>query len=250
MFDMMNAVGTHEIVIENPSHDWDFADGTVSELSQIFGAYISRTLDLRRDPRFSYVIVYRNYGAAAGATLEHPHSQIIALPINPKMVKEHLEAAREYYERKGRCVYCDVLRQELAMGDRVVEANDHFIVLSPFAARSPFELQIYPRRHCHDFTLMTGEEIDALSATLSRNLRRLRGALNNPAYNLMIQTAPNLNPQPGRPGHWGTIAQDFHWRIDILPRLTNIAGFEWGTGFYINPVAPESVPGYLNEIEA
>jgi UDPglucose--hexose-1-phosphate uridylyltransferase len=249
MFDMMNAVGAHEIIIENPAHDWDLADGTVPELREIISTYISRARELRRDRRFSYLLVFRNYGASAGATLEHPHSQIIALPITPKMVKEHLEAAREYYQRKGRCVYCDVLRQELSTGERIVEANDHFVVMSPYAARSPFELHLYPRRHSHDFTLMNAGEIDALGDTLARNLRRLRGALNNPPYNLMFQTAPVPHPQPGQPGRWGTIAHDFHWRIDILPRVTNIAGFEWGTGFYINPVAPESVPGYLREIE-
>lgn len=248
MFDLMNGIGAHEIIIDNPHHDWDMADATPDEMRAVFTAYISRMLNLRNDERFHYTLIFRNNGNTAGATLAHPHSQVIALPITPRQVREHLDAAREYYARKSRCVFCDVIRQELSMPDRVVEANEHFVVFSPFAARFPFELQIYPRRHMHDFTLMTALELDALGATLTRNLRRIKGALNRPSYNLMVQTAPNLRPNPGHPGYWGTIAQDYHWRIDILPRLTDIAGFEWGTGFYINPVAPERATEFLKEI--
>lgn len=249
MFDMMNAIGAHEIVIENPNHDWDFADAEGDDLSEIFQAYTARLLDLRQDKRFSYIIVFRNSGTAAGATLAHPHSQIIALPINPKQVKEYLGAARDYYRRKRRCIFCDVLRQELNSGERIVDANEHFVLLSPFAARFPFELQVMPRRHCHDFTLITRDEQAALSALLTRNLKRVRAALSNPAYNLLIQTAPNVHEEDLRRGCWGTLEHDYHWRINILPRLTSMAGFEWATGFYINPVAPENVAQFLEEAE-
>ncbi|MBV9471131.1 MAG: DUF4931 domain-containing protein [Abitibacteriaceae bacterium] len=249
MFDMMNGIGAHEIIIENPQHDWDLSDATQAEMRDIFTAYVSRMTALRHDDRFSYILLFRNSGTTAGATLAHPHSQVIALPITPRQVRDQLEAARDYYARKSRCVFCDVIRQELSMKDRVVEANEHFVVLSPFAARFPFELQIYPRRHSHDFTLMTPVEMDALGETLKRSIRRLKLSLNDPAYNLMLQTAPSQRPKPGHPDYWGTIAQDYHWRIDILPRLTDVAGFEWGTGFYINPVAPERVKEFLNEVE-
>ena len=249
MFDFLNGIGSHEVIIESPRHDWDFPEATPSEMREIFCAYTARLNDLRRDERFRYIVIFRNSGTIAGATLAHPHSQVIALPIIPKQVKEQLDAAREYYERKSRCVFCDVLRQEISMKERVVEANEHFVVLSPFAARFPFELQVYPRRHSHDFALMTAEEMDALGDTLARNLCRLKRTLNNPAYNLMVQTAPAQQPKPGQPGHWATIPHDYHWRIDILPRLTRVAGFEWGTGFYINPVAPEQATQLLQETE-
>jgi UDPglucose--hexose-1-phosphate uridylyltransferase len=249
MFDFMNGIGSHEVIIENPRHDWDFAGATPMEMREILGAYTSRLHELRRDERLRYTVIFRNSGTVAGATLAHPHSQVIALPIIPKQVKEQLDAAHEYYDRKSRCVFCDVIRQELSMKDRVVEANEHFVVLSPFAARFPFELQIYPRRHSHDFTLMTADEMDALGATLARNLCRLKRTLDDPPYNFMLQTAPSLHSRPGRPEAWGTIAHDYHWRIDILPRLTRVAGFEWGTGFYINPVAPEHATQLLQEVE-
>jgi UDPglucose--hexose-1-phosphate uridylyltransferase len=135
------------------------------------------------------------------------------------------------------------------MRDRIVEANEHFVVLSPFAARFPFELQIYPRRHSHDFTLSTPIEMDALGDTLARSLRRIRKGLNSPAYNMMLHTSPALRPEPGRPEYWGTIARDYHWHIDILPLLTKVAGFERGTGFYINPVSPERATQFLKEVD-
>lgn len=247
MFDLMNGIGAHEVVIESPRHDWDFASATPQETRDILGAYVARVAALREDERFVYTLVFRNIGTVAGASLAHPHSQIISVPIIPGQVKEHLDAARAYYMQKTRCVFCDVLRQELSMRDRVVEEDEHFVVLSPFAARFPFQLQIYPRRHSHDFTLMTPPEIEALGRTLSRSLHRIRETLGNPAYNMMVQSAPHEHSRPGRPEYWGTLPQDYHWHIDILPRLTKIAGFEWGTGFYINPISPESATEYLRE---
>ena len=249
MFDTAQGVGAHEVIIEHPEHDWDFDQASVEEMRLVLDAYIARLNALGEDRRFRYVIVFRNVGARAGATLSHPHSQIIAVPILPKHIKEQLDSAREYFERKQRCIYTDILRQELEASERIVEATDHFVVLSPFAARFPFEMQIFPRRQCHDFTLCTPEELDALGDVLSRTLRRYKKALGNPAYNMMLQTAPTQHTKPGHPEYWGTIEQDFCWHIDILPRLTSVAGFEWGTGFYINPVSPERAAEFLRAAE-
>lgn len=249
MFDMMNGVGAHEVIIEHPRHDWDICDASSEEINRIIAAYTARMKVLGQDKRFHYILVFRNSGTAAGASLSHPHSQIIALPVTPKQVKEELNTAREHYRRKERCIYCDLLNQELSLKERIVEANDDFIVLSPFAARFPFELQIYPRHHSHDFTAMTPQQSEALGQILTRTLRRINLSLNNPAYNLMVHTAPVLHPKPGHPEYWGTIAHDSHWYIDIYPRLTKIAGFEWGTGCYINPVAPERATEFLKEIQ-
>jgi UDPglucose--hexose-1-phosphate uridylyltransferase len=249
MFDLMNGVGAHEVIIENPDAEWDMADAAHEDVVAVLRAYISRLQALKEDPRFRSVTIFRNIGTAAGATLAHPHSQIIALPIVPKQIHDQLDAAHEYYERKGRCLFSDIIRQEAAMNQRVVENNEHFVVLSPFAARFPFELQILPQRHCHDFAQISEDEISALADTLSRSLRRIKRVLGAPAYNLMIHTAPLKPNEPGRPTAWSTMEQDFLWHIDILPRLTRVAGFEWGTGFYINPVSPESATQFLKDVE-
>lgn len=243
LFDMVNGIGAHEVVIEHPRGDWDFDVATNDEMRMVLNAYIARLNALREDPRFRYVILFRNVGALAGATLSHPHAQIIAVPILPMLIKEQLEVTHNYFERKQRSIYADMVRQELASGERVVEQTEHFVVLSPFAARFPFEVKIFPRRHCHDFTLITPDEIGALGDVLSRTLRRYKKALGGPAYNLMLQTAPS-GDSPN-----GALGSDFCWHMDILPRLTSVAGFEWGTGFYINPVAPEKATIYLREAE-
>jgi UDPglucose--hexose-1-phosphate uridylyltransferase len=252
MFDMMNGIGAHEVIIENPDANWDIASSTREEMALVLDAYVARMKALQEDARFRTILIFRNAGVAAGATLAHPHSQIIALPILPRQISEKLEAAREYFERKGRCVFTDVIRQELAMGDRVVEENEHFVVLSPFAARFPFELQIYPRRHCHDFALIEPAERDALAEVLPRSLRRIKNALGDPAYNLMLHTAPSSHSirrsAMEKSDPWNS-DQNFLWHIDILPRLTKVAGFEWGTGFYINPVAPENATKFLRNEE-
>lgn len=249
MFDKVNGVGAHEVIIENPDPEWDMADASVEDVAAVLHAYVERLKALQEDPRLRSVTIFRNVGVAAGATLAHPHSQIIALPIVPKQVHDQLYFAHEYYARKGRCIFTDIVRQELAMNQRVVENSDHFTVLSPYAARFPFELQIFPTRHSHDFALITPEEITALAEVLSRSLRRINKTLDSPAYNLMVHTAPLRATQPGEGNGWTTIEKDFMWHIDILPRLTRLAGFEWGTGFYINPVSPESATEFLKDAQ-
>jgi UDPglucose--hexose-1-phosphate uridylyltransferase len=249
MFDLMRGVGAHEVIIENPHHQWDPADASEAELGLVLGAYVDRIQDLRKDPRFRFIMVFRNAGVAAGATIEHPHSQVIALPITPKPVKEQLDSARDHYNRKQRCIYCDILRQEEYMKYRIVEADEDFVVLCPFASRFPFEMQILPRQHLHDFARIDAGQTAALARILSRSLRRLKKLLHAPAYNMTLHTAPALHPRPGRPHYWGTIENDFHWHIDILPRLAKVAGFEWANNLYINPVTPETAAEYLREVE-
>jgi UDPglucose--hexose-1-phosphate uridylyltransferase len=242
MFDMMSGTGAHEVIIENADANWDPADASPAEMRDVLDAYVARVHNLQSDPRFRYVLVFRNNGTRAGASIAHPHSQVMALPIVPQQVRSKLDSAHDYFDRKGRCLFDDIVRQELAMGDRVVEATDDFVVLSPFAARFPFELQLLPRRHSHDFTTIDDAELNALAEVLGRSLRRLKNALGAPAYNMILHTAPA--PRRGDSGH---IAEEFLWHIEILPRLTGVAGFEWGTGFYINPIAPEQAAQFLRD---
>ena len=248
MYDQMNGIGAHEVIIENPDSQWDMANATSQEMHDVMTAYAMRIRALQEDPRYRYVLVFRNKGVAAGATIAHPHSQVIALPFLPKQITEKLEAARAFYKHKNRSVFSDMLRQEREENVRIVEENEHFIVLSPFASRFPFEVQIFPKRHNHDYAQQSSDELRVLGETLQRNLKRIKGALSNPSYNLMLSTSPSLSPLPGTAHHWATIAQDFCWHIDILPRLTSVAGFEWGTGTYINAVAPEAATQFLRDV--
>ncbi len=245
LLDWMTGVGAHEVVIEGPEHDFRFESAPVDHMLKVLGTFRQRLTDLRQDKRFRHMIVFRNWGAAAGASLSHPHSQIIALSVVPDIMKQKLRAARSHYLHKERCIFCDLIEQEMALPDRVIFKNDHAVVLSPFAARFPFEAQIFPRRHSHDFALMAPDEQVGFIEALQFVLQRYVSELSDPPYNLMIQTCPNMVARPGRPEYWGTIQFDFHWHVELIPRLTKMAGFEWGTGFFINPVAPEDATQFL-----
>ncbi|MCC7495581.1 MAG: hypothetical protein IT204_24740 [Fimbriimonadaceae bacterium] len=247
LFDAMNGVGAHEVIIETPRHDVDLSDLPPGHVEKVLTAYTERIRDLRRDLRLRYHCVFRNRGAAAGATLRHPHSQLIATPIIPALPKAKLAAAREHFRRKERCLFADLIDQERRDGSRVVLESAHHLVLAPYASRSPFELVVYPLRQCHDFTLLTDAERADLAAVLVGVLRRVRAALGDPAYNYMLFNAPSTSARPGRPDYWGTLAHDWRWHLEILPRVTGTAGFEWGTGFHINPVAPEEAAAFLRQ---
>jgi UDPglucose--hexose-1-phosphate uridylyltransferase len=234
MFDYMSGVGAHEVIIETPNHEWTIGCGDIHTLDRALAMYQARLTDLYRDGRFRYCVLFRNYGQAAGASLDHPHSQIIAVPIVPARLKDTLTAAQHHYS-------------QLTLGDRVVLDREHFVALAPYASRFPFELAIYPKQHQHDLRLLDDVHRMALAGILHDCLRYIRLALGDPAYNYVVTTAPNAVPRPGKPGYWGTLERDFHWHIEIIPRVTRIAGFEWGTGFYINPVAPEDATDFLHE---
>lgn len=245
LMDRMGGFGAHEVIIETPVHEMDLAVAPVEHIQKVVRTYSQRLIDLRQDPRFRHIVIFRNFGSAAGASLAHPHSQLIALPIVPMLVKRRLTAAQDHYHRKERCIFCDLIEQETILPERLVLENQDFVVLSPFAARGPFELQIYPRRHMCDLTDMSEHEQWAFADILKQTLLLYRDVLHNPPYNMMIQTAPCLIPRPGHPEYWGTIGLDYHWHVELMPRLTKQAGFEWATGFYINPVSPELAASFL-----
>ncbi|MFH1387672.1 MAG: galactose-1-phosphate uridylyltransferase [bacterium] len=247
IYDMMSGIGAHEVIVESPKHNQSIPDLEDSHVEKILWAYKQRILDLEKDKRFRYVLVFKNYGTAAGASLEHPHSQLIATPITPRYVKLELTTARQYFQEKERCIFCDMIRQELGVGERLVYENEYFVVFTPFASRFPFEVWILPRRHEYGFQELPDEERTQLARCLKDILTRLRKTLNDPPYNYVLHTAPNPVARPGKPDYWGTIQYDFHWHIEIIPRLTKQAGFEWGSGLYINPTAPEEAAKYLRE---
>ncbi|MHB8105915.1 MAG: galactose-1-phosphate uridylyltransferase [Candidatus Cryosericum sp.] len=239
MYDMMNGIGAHEIVIETPNHDEEMALMPETQINEVLCAWRDRIVDLARDKRFKYVMVFKNKGTRAGASVQHPHSQIIALPIVPLRVQEELTGALQYYEYKDRCVFCDLIQQELSDRKRVVEESERFINLVPFAQRFPFETSIFPKQHESDFARTTRSDFLELAGLLKHTLQRLRATLDDPPFNLVLHMAP-LNTE---------VLPHYHWHIEIMPRVTRTAGFEWGTGFYINPTIPEETAQFLREVQ-
>lgn len=248
MYDRMTGVGAHEIIVESPDHDMDLPELSVHQVYLVMRAWRDRMADLMRDPRLRYILVFKNFGATAGATIDHPHSQLIALPVTPHTVALELDAARAHYNVKERCIFCDVLRQEIEERKRVVSIDEHFVTWCPYAARFPFETWISPRVHAHDFALASDELLRYLAVNLRDALQRMNRALGNPPYNLIIHSAPNTLHRPVRAHYWETLQADYHWHIEIFPRLTRSAGFEWGSGIYINPTPPEDSAAFLRDI--
>jgi UDPglucose--hexose-1-phosphate uridylyltransferase len=238
IYDRMNGIGAHEVVIETERHDVDLFDLPEKRFEDVLWAYRERLLDLKKDRRFKSVIIFKNHGPAAGASLTHSHSQLIALPVVPKRVIEEMTGCRDYYRFRDRCVFCDIIVQEMDQKARIVEEGSEFIAYAPYAPRFPFETWIVPKRHQCAYEMIEPEQMRALSAVFRRTLRRLNLALENPPFNFIVHSAPF---QEGA-------ADYFHWHIEIMPKLTKVAGFEWGSGFYINPTPPEESAKYMREL--
>ena len=247
MYDVMTGIGAHEIIIEDPQHVANLADLSVERIRDVLQASVHRIIDLEGDPRFRYVLWFKNHGAVAGSgRIHHSRSQLIATPVTPKRVKEELAGARRYFEDKERCLLCDVITQERQMKERIVLDSQHVVVFCPFASRFPFELVFLPKRHQCDFSTMRSEELADLAAAMKKVLSRLKAVLGDPPYNYILHTAP-FRRQRAKAGYWKTIEADYHWHIELIPRLTRVAGFEWGSGFYINPTPPEEAARYLRQ---
>ena len=237
LFDKMNGIGAHEVIIEAPSHEATLATLPERKVEDILWAYRERVLDLRKDTRFQYILLFKNEGEAAGASLEHTHSQLIALPIVPRQVVEEIEGSRTYYSYKERCIYCDIVRQEMYSEDRLILENEHFIAVAPFAASFPFETWILPKIHNACFDEAQPWEYASLARILKNILMRMDKVLNIPPYNFIIHTSPLR----------GQVKEFYHWHLEIIPKLVKIAGFEWGSGFYINPTLPEEAAQFLRD---
>ncbi len=238
IYDKMNGIGAHEVIIETSDHARDMVDMTDEEVRDVFWVYRERMIDLERDMRFKYILVFKNHGEAAGASLEHAHSQLIATPIIPKRVAEEINGAKRYYDFKERCIFCDIVGQELMDQERVVKDHDAFLAIQPFASRFPFETWIIPKTHQSSFLEVSDADVMTLARAMKDTLARLKIALNDPPFNYMLHTRP-----VSREHH-----EYFHWHVEIIPKLTRVAGFEWGSGFYINPTTPEESAAYLRDI--
>ena len=236
MYDRMDGIGSHEVVIETPLHNRQLEDMSVSEISDIFKTFIFRVNEMKKDPGIKYVMIFKNFGRNAGASLAHPHSQIVAMPMAPIRVVQEIDGAEAYHAENGDCVFCDILRQETEQKKRVVGENADFLAITPYASRFSFETWMVPKRHESHFERMDLELTANLAGIVKSAINKLHVTMENLSYNLIVHTMPVQDPS----------VEHYHWHIEIMPKLSMVAGFEWGTGFYINTVPPEDAAEMMN----
>jgi UDPglucose--hexose-1-phosphate uridylyltransferase len=238
IYDRMNGIGAHEVVIETPEHLTTLTELRAPRVADVFLACRDRLVDLRKDPRMVCAMIFKNVGVAAGASVEHTHTQIIVTPVVPRTVAQEMDGCRQFYDYRGRCLLCDMIEQELSERTRIVAEAGAFVAFHPYASRFPFETWVVPRRHSSHYEALLEAEAHDLAQVITATLGRLEKALCNPPYNYIVHSTPLS---------MGAL-EHYHWHIEVIPRLTRIAGFEWGTGFYINPVPPEEAAAYLREV--
>lgn len=247
MYDKMNGFGVHEVIIETPDHKLNLEDQPVGGIAKVLETYKLRLEALIQDDRLRSVLIFKNVGREAGASLEHPHSQLIATPVLPKRIKERLKGAQNYYNEKERCVFCDILSEEKKIKERLVYENESFVAFCPYASNFPFEIWVLPKKHHPDFQETSLPEMSHLADCLKIALRKLTKVLHKPQYNYVLNTGPVRKARKGQ--RRTTLDKDFHWHIEIMPRMTRIAGFESGSDLYINPMMPEAAAQYLRDVK-
>lgn len=238
LFPSMAGVGAHEVFIESPRHLTSPPEMAPPDYQAVVRTYCRRVRELAGDSRVAHVTIFKNVGETAGASLEHTHSQLIALPVVPRRVHEEMERCRAFEEREGRCLFCEIIERELRDGRRVVLESDEFVALSPYAARFPFETWVLPKYHEPHFHMTDADRAAGFGRMLQETVARLEVCLNRPPYNFVFHTAP---VREGESSH-------YHWHLELIPRVTRVAGFEWATGFYINPMAPEEAAEYMRAV--
>lgn len=239
VYQWMNGVGIHEVIVESPLHNDNFLTLPPEQIQEVIKCYKNRFLQSLEDPRIEAVIIFKNYGTTAGSSLAHPHSQMIAMPLVPAPMRFHLESAKRYFDDTGDCAYCDMMKQEMKEGTRVIIENDSFVVFCPYASGLPFETWIVPKRHDPTFEGINDREIVDLSHIMKDLFTRYYYGLNDPDFNYVIKTPPRDESND----------RSFHWYIEVVPRLTKLAGFEIGTGMLINVTLPENNAKFLREIK-
>lgn len=238
IYDMSNGIGDHEVLIESPYHDKDIHQLEIGEVVDFLTMYKQRTLALEKDARFKYILIFKNFGLSAGASLEHPHTQLVALPMIPKNVREELTGAANYFEYRERCIFCDIIRQEQKEKERIIYENDLFLSFCPFVSRFAFETWIIPKNHRSSFSEIFIDEISQLAKALTQTLSLLKIVFPDVSYNFIIHTSP-INGD--------SFPEGYHWHLELMPKLTRVAGFEWGSGFYSVCTPPELAAKILKE---
>jgi UDPglucose--hexose-1-phosphate uridylyltransferase len=237
-YDRLSGVGAHEVIVDSPDHARDLAELEPAQIATVLSVFRERILDLGRDARLRSITLFKNHGSLAGATLEHSHCQLVALPVHHGRLREELRGSLHHYRRHERCLFCDILTDELKQGSRLIAHNASAVALCPYAARVAFESWILPRAHQSSFVELDNDAIGGLAELLHDTLRRLNRALESPAYNLVLHSGPlDQSPLP-----------HYHWRLELRPYTSRPGGFEWGTEVYINPTPPEEAALFLREV--
>ncbi len=234
----MAGVGYHELIIESPRHNTCAALQTPAEVALVFQAFIDRAWMVQDDSRIEYILFFKNHGRNAGASLLHPHAQMIALPMVPSDVRMRADEARHHFDETGECAFCQMIRQELSLGSRMIKETEHFVAFAPFASSAPFNVWVMPKDHVPSFHYMQDMEVQDLGGVIHDVLRRLYVGLNNPDYNYAIRTAPVRDLG----------APYLHWYLTIVPRVAFAAGFEIGSGIFINPSLPDECAEFLRTL--
>ncbi|HTU35599.1 MAG TPA: DUF4931 domain-containing protein [Candidatus Acidoferrum sp.] len=249
IYDRMAATGAHEIIVETRDHQRSLGDMSDEEIEMVLEAYAQRIADLKQDARFKYVTIFKNRGVQAGEEWTHAHSQLTATTFVPRRVLYELRSARLWYRERERCVFCDILRQEIRQEKRIVDNAGDYYAFAPYAARVPFETWLMPRTHNHQFELpIPGENRRQLASLLRRTLRRIIGVTST--YHMVLHTAPNTLQTKGELSeYWRTIAGDYHWHIEILPIVQQRSKSYSIKEIYSNGLLPEEAAERLRQID-
>ena len=236
MFDAMNSIGIHEVVVEVPRHEQTLQNVPLDQVREVVWAYKQRLLDIKKNPRFKHFMIVKNSGRGV-SNFAHSHSHIVATPIIPKRIEEEIDGSREYYHYHDRCIFCDIIRQEKEQPSRVIFEDSLFIAFCPFASRFPFEMFIIPKAHQPFFEMVDNDHVHGFANILQVCLKKLQLLLPDLPYNFILHTSPCSE----------SYRDFYHWHLEIIPKLTQVAGFEWGSGFYINPTPPEIAAQLLRD---
>lgn len=229
IYEMIEGCGAHEVIVETTNHDVELPDLPIAQFADVMSTYRSRILKLKADPRIEFIMIFKNSGLLAGASLEHSHTQLVGLPIVPVAISEELESSKRHFDKNRRCLFCDMIGSESGAKARIVMEDANYIAFCPYAPRFPFESWVFPKFHESNFESMDDAEIKPFSSFFKGVIEKYTDTLGAVPYNFMLHTAPTK----------AAGLKYFHWHIEITPCLTQIAGFERGTGFYINPTPPE-----------
>ncbi len=245
VYDRMRNVGAHEVVVETPAHATHLTSLPVEDFVRVLQMFRQRIGDLKNDVRLRYIQVFKNQGLLAGSLIEHAHSHLVATPVIPRRLETELRWSKNHFDRKERCLYCDILRQELEQETRVVERHADFVAFCPFAPRFAFEVWVFPVVHGHRFEDLDDPALEGLAGVMKSVLHRVERK--SPDYHLVLHTAPNEKSPPVWGLAWETLPDDFHWHIEVLPRQADVARLHREEEFYVNPVTPEEAARQLRE---